>query len=82
MWGGKGLFGFILGHSLLKKAKVGTYIGYKAGADAEAMKECCLLACYSYIAHSAFFSFFFYFCWPSPSITNFMSYRLAYSLIL
>jgi hypothetical protein len=39
--------------SILMFIKTGTQAGQKAGADAEAMKGCSLLACFSWLAQPA-----------------------------
>jgi hypothetical protein len=36
-----------------KEAMTGSQAGQKAGADAEAMEECSLLACFPWLAHPA-----------------------------
>ena len=50
--GGKDLFGLkIMSHGPLREAKAGTQNkNLEAGADAEVMEGCCLLACLSWLA--------------------------------
>jgi hypothetical protein len=53
-WGGKGLFSLhfhITVHQ--QEVRIGTQAGQKAGADAEAMEECSLLACFPWLAQPA-----------------------------
>jgi hypothetical protein len=38
---------------ITKEARTGTRAGQKAGADAEAMEGCSLLACFPWLAHLA-----------------------------
>jgi hypothetical protein len=38
---------------ITKEVRTGTQAGQKAGADAEAMEGCCLLACFSWLAQPA-----------------------------
>jgi hypothetical protein len=51
-WGGKGLFSLHFPHccSSLKEVRTGTQAGHGAGADAEAMEACSLLACFPWFA--------------------------------
>jgi hypothetical protein len=55
-WGGKGLFSLHFPHccSSLKEVRNGTQAGQEAGADAEAMEGCFLLACFPCLAQLAF----------------------------
>jgi hypothetical protein len=39
---------------ITKEVRTGTQAGLKAGADAEAMEACSLLACFPWFAQSAF----------------------------
>jgi len=62
-WETMGLFGSHLPTSpSLKKISTELKQGRnpEAGADAETMEGCCLLACSSWLAQPAFFSFFFF----------------------
>jgi hypothetical protein len=54
-WGGKGLFSLHFPHccSSLKEVRTGTQAGQEAGADAEAMEGCSLLACFPWLAQPA-----------------------------
>ena len=58
-WGGKGLFSLhfhIAVHHQRRdfcSIRIGTHTGQEAGADAEAMKECYLLACFPWLAQLA-----------------------------
>jgi hypothetical protein len=50
-WGGKGFIQFTLPQcSLPKEVRTGTQAGQEAGADAEAMEECSLPACFPWFA--------------------------------
>jgi hypothetical protein len=53
--GRKGFIQLILQHccSLLKEVRTGTQAGQEAGADAEAMEGCSLLACLPWLAQPA-----------------------------
>jgi hypothetical protein len=54
-WGGKGLFSlsfFML--FITKEVRTGTHIGQEAGADAEAMEGCYLMACFPWLAQLSF----------------------------
>jgi hypothetical protein len=54
-WGGKGFIQLTFPHccSSLKEVRTGTQAGQEAGADAEAMEGCSLLACFSWLAQPA-----------------------------
>jgi hypothetical protein len=45
---------------ITKEVRTGTQAGQEAGADAEAMEGCCLLACFPWLAQLAFFLFLFF----------------------
>jgi hypothetical protein len=55
-WGGKGLFSlhFHIAIHQQKEIRTGIQAGQEAGADAEAMEECYLLACFPWLAQLAF----------------------------
>jgi hypothetical protein len=57
-WGGKGLFGLCFGITVHCQRKSGQALkqarNLEAGADAEAIEGCCLLACSPWLAQSAF----------------------------
>jgi hypothetical protein len=59
----KGFIQLTLLHCCLlpKEVRTGNQTGWEAGADAEAMEGCYLLACFPWLAQLAFFSFFFLF---------------------
>jgi hypothetical protein len=48
--------------SSTKEVRTGTRAGQKAGADAEAMERCSLLACFPWLAQLSFLFFSFLFC--------------------
>jgi hypothetical protein len=54
--GRKGFIQFTFPHccSSLKEVRTGTQAGQEAGADAEAMEGCSLLACFHWLAQLAF----------------------------
>jgi hypothetical protein len=56
-WGGKGLFGLHFHTAIHHWRKLGQKLNQgrnlKVGADAEAMKGCCLLACSQWLSQSA-----------------------------
>jgi hypothetical protein len=57
-WGGKGLFSLHIHIAVHHQRKSGQELTHsrnlEAGVDAEAMKECCLLACFPWLAQLAF----------------------------
>jgi hypothetical protein len=54
--GSKGFIQLTLPHccSSLKEVRTGTQAGQEAGADAQAVEECSLLACFPWLAQFAF----------------------------
>jgi hypothetical protein len=60
VWGVKGLFILHFHIAVHHKRKSGLELtqsrNLEAGADAQAMEECCLLACYFWLAQLAFFT--------------------------
>jgi hypothetical protein len=55
-WGGKGLFSFHIAVHHQRKSGLELTQGrnLEAGVDAEAMDECCLKACFPWLAQPAF----------------------------
>ena len=49
-WEGKGLFSLYFHTAVTKEVRTGTQAGQEAGADAEAMEGCSLLACFPWLA--------------------------------
>jgi hypothetical protein len=81
IWGGKGLFSLHFHIAVYHQRKSGQEVtlgrNLEAGADAEAVEECCLLACFPCLAQLAFLQTpelpvqgWYHLKWTGPSLLD------------